>query len=133
MGRNRSRDSQPLPENCKMGLCSSKDNVKVDGLTPMETDGLPDPITEPSAEKTADFIRQVSRSKQGELKDEVNTQITFIDRLKKLSSSHQGHLKKHLNDEIKSKAAQAAVKKIFDDLMSTLEGQRKQSVIDELM
>ena len=101
--RNRSRDSQPWPENCKMGLCSSKgininiipciiyqtqvpsvlwflllnsrfalfpqivwnvvrliwvalnsgasDNVKVDGLTPMETDGLPDPITKPSAEK----------------------------------------------------------------------------------
>lgn len=27
------------------------DNVNVDGLAHMETDGLPDPLTEPSAEK----------------------------------------------------------------------------------
>merc|ERR1712227_932359 len=125
MGRNRSRDSQFERGKCLMGLCTSKDNVNADGLAHMETDGLPDPLTDPSAEKTKEFIRQISETEQGQLKERVNVQITFIERLKRISTSHQGQLKKHLNDELKLKAAQAAVKKVFDDLMSTIEGERK--------
>merc|ERR1711973_808095 len=133
MGRNRSRDSQFERGKCLMGLCTSKDNVNVDGLAHMETDGLPDPLTEPSAEKTKEFIRQISETEQGQRKEKVNVQITCIGGLKRISTSHQGQLKKHLNDELKLKAAQAAVKKVFDDLMSTIEGERKAAVIAELM
>merc|ERR1711973_1060079 len=132
MGRNRSRDSQFERGKCLMGLCTSKDNVNVDGLAHMETDGLPDPLTDPSAEKTKEFIRQISETEQGQRKEKVNVQITFIERLKRISTSHQGQLKKHLNDELKLKAAQAAVKKVFDDLMSTIEGERKAAVNAEI-
>merc|ERR1711973_961639 len=146
MGRNRSRDSQFERGKCLMGLCTSKDNVNVDGLAHMETDGLPDPLTEPSAEKTKEFIRQISETEQGQRKEKVNVQITFIERLKRISTSHQGQLKKHLNDELKLKAAQAAVNaeirtkagaqrdiETVLKLKQTLQGQYKQAVMDELM
>jgi len=49
-------------------------------------------------------------------------QIDFITVLKQLNASQQGYIKKNVNDEIKQKAVQDAVRKVYDELMNSVQG-----------
>merc|ERR1712037_392819 len=117
----------------KMGnkICSSKksvdiSNIEADGKNPIDVND------NPSEEKTAAFVKQMSVTEAGEGKKRINMQVEFHALLHDLKENGQLSQKNKLMTEIQMKTVGRKVGDAVDEIIKSELGQRKASVNEEV-